>query len=373
MALVTRSHPAFRALGCCRGLVVLAASLTLGACAQSPGSGLSDTLTLNSKSDTPAAQTADQATAEAEAVDTSGEELKKATEYWGNQYAKNPRDLQPALNYARNLKAMGEKQRALAVLQQISMFHGQSRELAGEYGRLALELDQIGVANRLLAAADDPSRPDWRIISGRGTVLAKQGKYADAIPYFERALSLAHNHPSVLSNLALAHAMNGEPGRAETMLRQAATTDRRSLKIRQNLALVLGLQGKYAEAKLLASRDMPAESAADNTEYLRRIVKLEPNAPPTISRTSKGTQVARETPKPAAAGAAPQVTGTIVKGGTDSEPAPGLTSSASEDAPHEAAPPEATPDSQATLNIAQSMPAHASGSASPIRLAPARD
>jgi Flp pilus assembly protein TadD len=202
----------------------------------------------------------------------------------------SPRDLQKGLNYARNLKAMGEKQRSLAVMQQLSIFHGQSRELASEYGRLALDLDQVNVAGRLLAVADDPVQPDWRVISARGTVLAKQGKYGEAIPFYERALTLAHDHPSILSNLALAHAMNGEPERAEAMLRQAASTDRNSLKIRQNLALVLGLQGKYDEAKLLASQDLTEEKAAENTNYLRRIVKLEPNTPP---KSKTGTKLAQ--------------------------------------------------------------------------------
>jgi Flp pilus assembly protein TadD len=216
----------------------------------------------------------------AQADDPGRSELVKATEYWAKEYAKEPRNLDAALSYAKNLKAMGEKKRALSVLQQASVFHGNSRDLASEYGRIALEFDQIGLAGRLLAAADDPTNPDWRVISARGTVLAKQGKYQDAIPYYERALVHAHDHPSILSNLALAHAMNGEPKRAEAMLRQAAATDRNSLKIRQNLALVLGLQGKYDEAKLLASHDLSAENAAENTDYLRRIVKLEPNKPP---------------------------------------------------------------------------------------------
>ena len=253
-----------------RSLTALAACTMLGACAQTTKPSLPEMLSQNEA----ATQSADSQPAEA-----GKSELVKATEYWGRAYAKEPRNLETALSYAKNLKAMGEKKRALAVLQQASNFHGNSRELASEYGRLALEFDQVNLANRLLAAADDPVNPDWRVISARGTVLAKQGKYKDAIPYYERALTFAHDHPSILSNLALAHAMNGEPKRAEAMLRQAATTDRNSLKIRQNLALVLGLQGKYDEAKLLASHDMPAESAAENTAYLRRIVKLEPDEP----------------------------------------------------------------------------------------------
>ena len=149
------------------------------------------------------------------AVPADPRELQKATDYWGKAYAQSPRDLQAALNYARNLKAMGEKRRALGVLQQACLYHGESRELAGEYGRLALDLDQVKVAKQLLAMADDPGKPDWRIISARGAALAKEGNYNEAIPLFERALALSQNQPSVLSNLALAYAMNGEPGKAE--------------------------------------------------------------------------------------------------------------------------------------------------------------
>jgi Flp pilus assembly protein TadD len=244
-----------------------AACLALGACAQVSKPSIPQAVASN---DAAATETTDNRS-----------DLEKATEYWGKAYANNPRALEPALNYAKNLKALGEKKRALAVLQQASNFHGNSRELASEYGRLALEFDQISLATRLLAAADDPGRPDWRVLSARGTVLAKQGKYKDAIPYYERALTHAHDHPSVLSNLALAHAMSGDPQRAESMLRKAAAADRGSHKIRQNLALVLGLQGKYDEGKLLASNDMSADSAAENANTLRRIVKLEPEMPAT--------------------------------------------------------------------------------------------
>jgi Flp pilus assembly protein TadD len=285
-----------------RGIAALAACLTLGACGQLPKPSAADMLALSDKS------------RQANDPGQMRSELEKATEYWGKEYAQSPRDLQKGLNYARNLKAMGEKQRSLAVMQQLSLFHGQSRELASEYGRLALDLDQVSVASRLLAVADDPTQPDWRVISARGTALAKQGKYADAIPFYERALTLAHDQPSILSNLALAQAMNGEPERAEAMLRQAASTDRNSLRIRQNLALVLGLQGKYDEAKLLASQDLPAEKAAQNTAYLRQIVKLEPNTPPTSKAGTKLAQRAAS-PKPPKASAAPE--GAAAAAGTE--------------------------------------------------------
>jgi hypothetical protein len=42
-------------------------------------------------------------------VDAHETELQKATEYWGKAYGKNPRDATAAINYAKNLKALGER------------------------------------------------------------------------------------------------------------------------------------------------------------------------------------------------------------------------------------------------------------------------
>lgn len=207
------------------------------------------------------------------------QQLAEAADFWGKRYAEAPSDLEAALSYARNLKAMGRKSQALEVLQQASVFHADNRELAGEYGRLALDLGQIGAAEKLLAFADDPAKPNWRVISARGTVLAKQGKYTEAIPFFERALTLAHNHPSLLNNLALAHAMTGDAKKAEGLLRQAAHSGESNAKVRQNLALVLGLQGKYQESTTVAARDLPAATAAEDTAYLRKLTKLNPVTP----------------------------------------------------------------------------------------------
>lgn len=262
------------------------AGLMLGACSQ-----LSSFPT--QLADAQAAGPATSVAGATPAADTRTE-LQKATEYWGKAYAKNPRDAQSALNYARNLKAMGEKRQALAVLQQASVFNGQHRGINSEYGRLALEFEQVSLAAKLLEQADDPTNPDWRVISARGTVLAKQSRYRDAIALYERALTLAPDQASILNNLALAHAMEGHPEKAEPLLRQASAAGGNEARVAQNLALVLGLQGKYDEAKLAAARDLPADNAAANVDYVRSMVKLEP----------KPLQTAADRPKPELKGAA---------------------------------------------------------------------
>lgn len=230
-------------------------------------------------------------------------ELAKATEYWGKIYAKNPKDAQVALNFARNLKAQGEKQQALAVLQQASGANPTHKGIAGEYGRLLLEFNHITQADKLLGLADDPINPDWKVISARGTVFAKQSQYSKAVPLFGRALQLAPDQPSVMSNLALAYAMEGNVEKAEPLLRRAAALGG-DARVNQNLALVLGLQGKYDEARQAIASDVPPDRAAANIDYLQQMVKLDPKPMPKQAAPDKvaaqlkpaATQHAKETP-----------------------------------------------------------------------------
>jgi Flp pilus assembly protein TadD len=222
--------------------------------------------------------------AAAEQPANPGSELDRAIQYWGKQYAKNPRDLKAALSYAKNLKANGQKAEALSVVQAASIFHGNHRELASEYGRLALEAGQVQLAQKLLAVADDPANPDWRIISARGTALAKDGHYAEAVPFYERALKLAPERSSLLNNLALAYAAQGEAAKAEPYLRRASAQEGGEAKVHHNLALVLGLQGKYEEARQAAAFDLAPDAAASDVAYMQKIARLEPKSSPSTAR-----------------------------------------------------------------------------------------
>ncbi|MBS0232638.1 MAG: tetratricopeptide repeat protein [Proteobacteria bacterium] len=245
----------------------LTASLLLGACSAS--TDLLPSIAMK-PSDTTTGATSDSTSASPQT------ELQKATIYWGQEYAKKPTDLQTALNYAMDLKALGEKGKALSVLQQAALIHGSDQKLASEYGRLALEMDQFGIANQMLTVADDPTKPDWRVVSARGTLMAKQGKYADAVPFYERALTLSPDNPTVMNNLAMAYAMTGDAKKAEGILRQALASPNAAPKVRENLALVLGLQGRYDESKAIGTGVLNPEIASANANYLRQMVKLEP-------------------------------------------------------------------------------------------------
>lgn len=238
MSLVDCIHPTARPhRGMGAGLVV-ALGLTLGACSQMPE------LSLGS-SDEKAAAVAEAAHARPAAAT----DLEKATEYWGKEHAKQPRNGKAALSYARNLKAMDRKPEALAALQASYVYNAQDRDFLSEFGRLALEGGHASLALQLLERADDPARPDWRVLSARGAALAKLGQFKAAVPILERARLLAPTKVGVLNNLAMAYTMDGQADRAEQLLRQAIEAGEKDPRLQQNLAMVLGLQGKPGGAQ----------------------------------------------------------------------------------------------------------------------------
>jgi Flp pilus assembly protein TadD len=89
---------------------------------------------------------------------------------------------------------------------------------------------------------------------------------------YQAALAITPGDSAVLSNYGISVAMAGDLPRAETLLRQAVQNPIAPPQARQNLALVVGLQGRFSESEQLASRDVPPAIATENVAYLRRML-----------------------------------------------------------------------------------------------------
>jgi Flp pilus assembly protein TadD len=95
--------------------------------------------------------------------------------------------------------------------------------------------------------------------------------------FYETALKIVPNEPSVMSNLGLSYALSKNMNAAESTLRQAAQNPRADQRVRQNLALVLALQGKMAEAERITRQDLSPQDAEANIRALRSLVS-QPNS-----------------------------------------------------------------------------------------------
>lgn len=89
---------------------------------------------------------------------------------------------------------------------------------------------------------------------------------------YEMALKLSPGEPSVLSNLGLSYALSHDLPHAEQVLREAVANPRADMRERQNLALVLALRGKFAEAEQVSQRDLAPEQARENVASIRQMI-----------------------------------------------------------------------------------------------------
>lgn len=197
---------------------------------------------------------------------------RRAAEVYGERYRANPRDADAALGYGQALRATGQRAQATAVLEQASLAHPGNKQLLAAYGRALADNGNFQRGFDVLSRAHSPDNPDWRILSVQGAALDQMGKHQEARGYYASALRIAPDEPSVLSNLGLSYVLSRDLPRAEETLRKAQATGRADARVRQNLALAVGLQGRFAEAESIARADLPPDEAAANVAYLKQML-----------------------------------------------------------------------------------------------------
>jgi len=206
------------------------------------------------------------------AAPAAGSDPRQASQAWGERYRANPNDPVAAINYAQALRGSGQRAQAVAVLEQASIQNTSNMELLGAYGRALADVGNHEQALDVLNRAHTPDRPDWRILNAQGAVLDQLGRHDDAQRYYATALRIVPEEPSVLSNLGLSYALSKNLPEAEATLKRAAAGQSADPRVRQNLALVVGLQGRFAEAETIARADLPPDQAAANVAYLRQML-----------------------------------------------------------------------------------------------------
>jgi Flp pilus assembly protein TadD len=199
-------------------------------------------------------------------------DLRRDVEAYGDRYRAHPRDAEAAIRYAYALRGIGQRAQAAAVLETASIQNPKSRAILGAYGRALADNGNYQQALDVLGRAHTPDRPDWHLLSVQGAVLDQLGRHEDAQRYYATALKIVPEEPSVLSNLALSYALSKDLAQAEVTLRRAVGRPGAGPRVRQNLALVVGLQGRFEEAEQIARAELPPDEAAANVAYLRELL-----------------------------------------------------------------------------------------------------
>jgi len=193
-----------------------------------------------------------------DAIET--QELFAQAAFWSNEYNLNPGDLEAALKLSAAVRKMGNPGRAIEITQTTRALYPSDPYLMAEYAAALIASERAFDAMPILNEGLSKTPTYGRLWSLKGAALDQQERYAEARQHYDRALRITPNDPNVMANLGLSHALAGDPATAEQWLRRAASMPNASNSVRQNLILVLQLQGKTAEADKLAGMTRPQMS-----------------------------------------------------------------------------------------------------------------
>ena len=244
--------------------VLAASALVLGACATTAGG------------DEPLV---DLATEDQRAAAERADPLTRAR-FWAGEYQKEPENLETAKYFARSLRAIESHDRAVEVASDTLILYPADYDMLMILGRAYLSLNKPNLASGAFGKAIqvDGSRAD--AFAALGLAYDRAGQHGYAQRAYSKALAIDPERTATLTNYGLSLALSGNIDRAEETLKQAADRPDADMRVRQNLALVLGLQGKFEEMKTVDDA-APAEIMEKNAKILQRMIERDSPVPTT--------------------------------------------------------------------------------------------
>ena len=190
----------------------------------------------------------------------------------GRKYASDPNNKPVALQYATALQVKGQTDQSLAVMRKLAIGYPKDRDVLAAYGKALAASGELQPALSAVRRAQTPEYPDWRLVSAEAAILDQLGQTQEARNLYRKALDLQPNEPSILSKLGMSYVLEGDLKSAETYLRTAVSQPGADSRVRQNLALAVGLQGRFDEAEQIAGQELSPEQAQANVAYLRSML-----------------------------------------------------------------------------------------------------
>ncbi len=211
------------------------------------------------------------------------------TEALSQKWVANQGDEKIGLEYAANLGKLQQTDQQIDVLKTVAASNPNDGALQSRIGKQVLAAGRAGEAIEILGRASKSPNADWKVFSALGSAYDQQGNHSLARESYQQALKLAPNELTVLNNLAMSYALEGKLPEAEKILRTAIQQPGVDLqpRVRQNLALVVGLQGRFDEAREIASKDLPPEQVEANLAYLQQML-AQPNTWAELQDQPKG-------------------------------------------------------------------------------------
>jgi Flp pilus assembly protein TadD len=208
------------------------------------------------------------------AIDLKSKGSFVKTKALSEKWAADQGNVALGMEYAASLEKIGQKDDQMDVLKTLASRNPDDGALQAKIGKQLLSAGRAGEAVEILSRASEGSSADWKVFSALGSAYDLQGDRSQAREAYQSALSMNPSALTVQNNMAMSFALEGKLSEAEKILRRAVASPGAGSqpRIKQNLALVVGLQGHFDEARKIASEDLPPEQVEENLAYLQQML-----------------------------------------------------------------------------------------------------
>ncbi|MHA6689904.1 tetratricopeptide repeat protein [Devosia sp. A449] len=188
------------------------------------------------------------------------------------RYKANPKDKRLAIHYAAALRAVGQSKQAASVLEISIGYLPGDVDISVAYAKALTADGRFEQSLQVLDNVIRPEAPDWNALLVKGATLDQVGRNGEARALYTQALVYAPGEASIEANMGLSYAMTNELPAAEQHLRRAVKMRGASSQIRQNLALIVGLQGRFEECRAMYAAELPPAQVESNMAYVRALL-----------------------------------------------------------------------------------------------------
>jgi Flp pilus assembly protein TadD len=188
------------------------------------------------------------------------------------RYKANPRDKATMIYFAAALRAANQPEQAVSVLENGMAVYPGDIEIQIGYAKALAAAGRFDQAMNVINDAIDPANPNWNALLVKGAIFDQSGRNVDAREVYKQALLISPNSSALHANIGLSFAMSNDLVQAEAHLLRATQLAGATSQIRQNLALVICLQGRFDECRAMYAKDLPPEQVESNMAYVKSLL-----------------------------------------------------------------------------------------------------
>jgi Flp pilus assembly protein TadD len=197
-------------------------------------------------------------------------EVGPAIDFYRRALQQDPKNLRATKGLGAMLETWGDKESALDLYRDGVVTHPQDAELHHHYGRLLLSAGDAMTARAEFEKALELNPDNTKARSALGVALDYLGEHKKAQENYLAVLDKEPQNLAALNNLAYSHILAHHYGEAIKLLEPHVKNPSATPALRQNLALAYGMSGMEADARRIASMDMPPEKVEETLDYYRR-------------------------------------------------------------------------------------------------------